>query len=178
MRFLSLLLPLLLTGSLTNCTRPASPAKSTTTAATASSPATTQPPSPAAPAESTYAIRFERTPCMGKCPTFTLEIEPDGHARYEGRTYAPLEGEKELVFKREVLSNVEQLAKKMKFDQMPEDEYGHGMMDAPSAIVSLRQPSGELKTVKCTGMECPPELLALHKYLDRELRAALGVEEE
>ena len=177
---LALTFPLLLTCGLGGCTHAARPtnAPSVSPSASTTPPAKPAPTAPAAPVEPTYAVRFERTPCMGKCPTFVLEVEPDGKAHYVGGAFSPLEGEKELEVARDFFPTVGQLAKQMKFAEMPEDEYGHGMMDAPSAIVTLRQETGELKTVKCTGMECPPELLALHKYLDRQVRTALGVEEE
>lgn len=159
------------------CTRPAPTGKPAATVSVPKSP-TAPAPAQAVEEESTYSLRFERTPCMGKCPAYALTIESDGRARYVGQAYAPLEGEKALVFPNDVLRTAEKLLTTMQFEQMPEDEYGHGMMDAPAAIVTWRLASGELKTVRCTGGECPDQLLDLHRYLDAETRRALGVEGE
>ncbi len=110
---------------------------------------------------------------MGKCPSFVLRVEADGKAHYLGRRFAHYDGEKQLQLAPDVLATVEQLAKQMNFDVLPEDEFGHGMMDAPSAIVTLRREYG-VRSVRCTGRECPQELLDLHRYLDRVLAEAFS----
>ncbi len=127
--------------------------------------ATTSAAAQAAPA----IIRFERTPCMGQCPTYTAEITADGTLRYTGRKFAPKEGDTTARVAPDFIAAVRAAAKEMRFDLMPSDKYGHGMMDAPSAILTI-----DGHTVTCVGGECPPELKRLHNYVDREVTTALG----
>lgn len=115
-------------------------------------------------------IHFERTPCMGRCPSFAADITADGKGHYKGGAFAWKEGEADFQLKADVVGTVRAEAKEMSFAQMPEDEYGRGMMDAPSAILTI-----DGHTVKCTGGECPEALKNLHRYLDAEIQRALGV---
>ncbi|MBC7447891.1 MAG: hypothetical protein H7330_07510 [Hymenobacteraceae bacterium] len=133
------------------------------TKSTAVSPPVAPPPAPA-------VIRFERTPCMGECPAFVAEISADGALRYTGRRFSPKEGEVTSRLSADAVATIRATARAMQFATLPEDAYGHGMMDAPAAILTI-----DGHTVKCTGGECPEELKSLHRYLDRELKTALGI---
>ena len=134
-----------------------------------SKPAGTGPATTAAP----VVVRFERTPCMGTCPAFVAEITADGTLRYSGHKFAPKQGDTTARVSAEVVRNIKAEAAAMRFHLMPADEYGHGMMDAPSAILTI-----DGHVVTCIGGECPPDLNHLHRYLDREIKTALGLEEE
>lgn len=107
---------------------------------------------------------------MGECPAYVAEISADGTLRYTGRKSAPKEGEATGRLAADAVATIRAEARAMKFATMPEDEYGHGMMDAPAAILTI-----DGHTVKCTGGECPEDLKTLHRYLDRVVSTALGV---
>jgi Domain of unknown function (DUF6438) len=126
-----------------------------------------------APTATPPLIRFERTPCFGRCPQFVAEISADGALRYEGGANAPKDGKLTGKLNPDVVKAILDQAEEMGFAKYPEDEFGKGMMDAPSAILTIRG-----HQVKCTGGECPPDLKGLHRYLDQEILRALGEEVE
>jgi len=37
-------------------------------------------------------VKMERTPCMGKCPWYTLEVFEDGRVQYNGKKDAKMQG--------------------------------------------------------------------------------------
>lgn len=39
------------------------------------------------------SIQMTRGACFGRCPSYTVSIESNGNAAYQGRTFAPYEGE-------------------------------------------------------------------------------------
>ncbi len=123
-----------------------------------------------APTAAPPLIRFERTPCMGRCPQFVAEISADGTLRYEGKANAPKEGKLTGKITPDVVKMILSQVDEMGFAKYPEDEFGKGMMDAPSAILTIQG-----HKVSCTGGECPPDLKALHRYLDQEINRALGI---
>lgn len=117
-------------------------------------------------------IRFERTPCMGKCPAFSAEIRPDGSFTYQGGPNAPQEGAAQGKMSKDAVANALSQAREMSFAKLPADEYGKGMTDAPSAILTVVE-RGQAHTVTCVGGECPAQLKELHAFLDEQIRRGL-----
>ena len=79
MHHLTLLL-LLTIGSLTlpACTRKAQPPQSATTKVAADT------------KEAGPVITFQRTPCFGTCPGYSMKVYTDGRVEYEGTRAVPL----------------------------------------------------------------------------------------
>lgn len=51
--------------------------------------------------ETEVSIQMERTACYGKCPVYTLTIEPNGNVTFEGRQYTSTVGKAEAKLERE-----------------------------------------------------------------------------
>ena len=105
---------------------------------------------------------------MGFCPTFVAEIAADGTLRYHPGPNAPYPRDTTVRVAPDVVKNIQTEAAAMHFAQLPADEYGHGMMDAPSLIVTI---GGH--RVTSIGGEGPPALKSLHRYLDQQIKSAL-----
>lgn len=120
-----------------------------------------------------YTLRYERTPCMGNCPVYVAEIDARNRLTFTGGRFAPREGVVKVTLPAEVLNTAREVAAEVKFETLPPDEYGHGMMDAPSEILSLRRPDGTTHTVTSVGGEGPPDLMRLFRYLDTQITEAV-----
>lgn len=48
-------------------------------------------------------LQYERSPCFGPCPAFTLTVEANGHARFSGRRNASPEGKHEAQWSQQDL---------------------------------------------------------------------------
>ena len=143
-------------------TRQAAAGGAATAPATAASAAT--------PTQAPAVIRFERTPCMGFCPTFVAELTTDGILRYHTGPNAPYPRDTTAQVAPDVVRNIQTEAAAMRFAQLPADEYGHGMMDAPSLILTING-----HRVTSIGGEGPDALKSLHRYLDQQIKEALGL---
>ncbi|WP_035563613.1 DUF6438 domain-containing protein [Hymenobacter sp. IS2118] len=107
-----------------------------------------------APATKDYHLRqgggpvltFERTACMGKCPTYTMQVYADGRVMYEGRRYVPLMGQRDLKLPAATVADMLRKAQEAQFDQF-EDRYAAYTTDLPSTIIGIQQPNGLLKKV-------------------------------
>ncbi len=91
-------------------------------------------------------LTFERTPCYGICPAYSMQVFADGRVVYNGRRAVPLLGEKELKLPAAAVAEMLRTAQEAHFDQF-QDRYARGTTDLPSAVVGVRQPNGHLKTV-------------------------------
>ena len=91
-------------------------------------------------------ITFERTPCFGKCPAYSMQVFADGRVLYEGRRDVPMLGQKELKVSTATVADMLRRAKEAHFDQF-QTRYSQNTTDLPNTIVSVRQPNGQLKTV-------------------------------
>lgn len=144
MRYFSLLLLSFFTFSLSACAQKATSQKTRTQkvnkkAAAQASPKVT--PTTAGP-----VLTFERTPCFGTCPAYTMQLFADGRVTYEGRRAVPLMGSHVLKLPAAAVTEMLRQAKEAHFDTF-EKQYSRGTTDLPSTVVAIRQPDGTLKTV-------------------------------
>lgn len=98
-------------------------------------------PTPAGP-----VLTFERTPCFGTCPAYSMQVFADGRVAYEGRHSVPLMGKHDLKLPAATVAEMLRQAKTAHFETF-EKEYKTGATDLPSTIVAIRQPDGTLKKV-------------------------------
>lgn len=89
---------------------------------------------------------LQRTPCFGKCPAYTVEIDADGSARYTGRSNAPREGE--------FTGQVEKAAMQALYDRASsigffgfQDKYDGQVTDLPSTIIRVNANGQDKKVV-------------------------------
>ncbi|GAB3312412.1 DUF6438 domain-containing protein [Hymenobacter humi] len=96
--------------------------------------------------EAGAVLTFERTPCMGRCPAYVMQIFADGRVAYEGRGAVPVLGAKELKLPVATVAEILHTAREAHFEQF-EDRYSQGTSDLPSTVITIRQPNGQLKRV-------------------------------
>ena len=111
-------------------------------------------------------ITFERTPCFGTCPGYSMKVFADGRVAYEGRRAVPLMGPRELRLPAATVAEMLRMAREAQFEQFQES-YSRGVTDLPSTIVAVRQPNGQLKTVTVEG-GAPENVQALFAYLGNQ----------
>jgi len=98
-----------------------------------------------APAEAPV-LTFDRTPCFGACPVYSMQVFADGRVAYEGKRGVPMLGKKELHMPANTLAEILNKAKEVHFTEL-QDRYSQNTSDLPSTVVSIRQASGKVKTV-------------------------------
>ncbi|MDO7847159.1 DUF6438 domain-containing protein [Hymenobacter sp. M29] len=91
-------------------------------------------------------LTFERTPCFGTCPVYTMQVFADGRVAYEGRHNVAIMGKKEFKLPAATVADMLRQAKEARFETF-EAQYRSGVTDMPSTIVAIRQPDGTLKKV-------------------------------
>ena len=108
-------------------------------------------------------LTFERTPCFGTCPAYSMQVFADGRVAYEGRHSVPLMGKQELKLPAATVTEMLRQAKMAHFETF-EKEYLSGATDLPSTIVAIRQPDGSLKKVKAEN-NAPENVKGYFAYL-------------
>jgi hypothetical protein len=109
-------------------------------------------------------IGIERTPCYGKCPTYTLIVKSDGTLRYKG--VANVERLGEYTGKIDQF-RFEQLAQFIKDSDYMEldDAYTHMITDNPSVYTTVLM-SGKRKTIRNYANSGPTKLWAIEQLID------------
>ena len=114
-------------------------------------------------------LTFERTPCFGTCPAYTMHVFADGRVAYEGRRGVPTIGTKELKLPAAAVTDMLNQAKEARFEQF-QDRYSQNTTDLPSTIIAVRQPGGKLKTVVLEE-GAPENVRQLFTYIGNQLDA-------
>ena len=91
-------------------------------------------------------LTFERTPCYGSCPAYSMEVYADGRVAYEGRHSVPMMGKRDLKLPAGTVAEMLRQAQQAHFETF-EKAYLSGATDMSSTIVAIRQPDGTLKKV-------------------------------
>ena len=110
---------------------------------------------------------LKRTPCLGTCPVFKLEVYTDGFVLYKGKNYVDLIGDYTGVL------NSEQLAVVVKFFNDAdfyafESEYNDGRLDIPATIIEYYGPKGDKKVEART--EIPKKFRVLTSELEKLIK--------
>ena len=119
--------------------------------------------------ETNPVLTFERTPCFGTCPAYTMQVFADGRVVYEGRRRVPMLGTKELKLPAAAVTDMLNQAKEARFEQF-QDRYSQNTTDLPSTIIAVRQPGGQLKTVVLEE-GAPENVRQLFTYIGNQLDA-------
>ena len=120
----------------------------------------------ATPAPAGPVLTFERTPCYGRCPAYSIQVYADGRVAYDGRRDVPLMGQHQLKLPAAAIADMLRQAKESRFETF-DKRYSRNTTDLPSTIVAIRQPDGTLKSV--TVEEGAPESVrSLFTYLGNQ----------
>jgi len=106
---------------------------------------------------------LKRTPCLGTCPVFKLEVYSDGFVMYNGKNYVDLIGDYSGVLDPEQLADVEDLFTNAEFYSFQAD-YNDGRLDIPATIIEYYGPEGVKKVEART--EIPKRFRVLASELE------------
>ncbi|HMQ46458.1 MAG TPA: DUF6438 domain-containing protein [Saprospiraceae bacterium] len=108
-------------------------------------------------------VEISKTPCFGRCPTYTFTLNGQGEATYNGRKFVELEGDHTRVFPIDT-TNVA-FATLIAADLWQyQDEYTAPVTDLPTTYLSFHH-DGKSKRIKLYA-QYPQELEALVKELE------------
>ena len=112
----------------------------------------------------TVVIIYEKTPCFGSCPTFTMTIKGDDLSMvYKGKQNVSKKGEYHKTIREGELKGLMDAFAKAKFFEL-QDSYDGQVTDLPSTYVTYTL-NGKTKKVK-DRYKAPGELKDLEKALD------------
>jgi hypothetical protein len=104
-----------------------------------------------------------RTPCLGSCPVYKLEVYTDGYVKYNGRNYVDLMGIYTGYLKPDQIKNVIQYFNKADFYSFS-DKYVDYRLDIPSIIIEYNSENGFKKVEAST--EIPRNFRVLTSELE------------
>lgn len=113
---------------------------------------------------------LQRTPCFGKCPAYTVEINADGSARYSGRSFAPREGEFTGQVDKATMQHLYDQALSIGFFSF-QDSYDGPVTDIPSTIIRVHADGKDKKVVG--RVKTPPAFKPFAAYADSLLKAVI-----
>jgi len=113
------------------------------------------------------SISMSRGACFGRCPSYTLTIEENGKAAYQGRTFAPFQGFYEKQFSRNEVAGLFREFSKYRVDTC-KNEYTVIIADMPGLDYNLVI-NGKEKTVHNANFG--PEFLSdLSRLVDKTVK--------
>lgn len=110
---------------------------------------------------------LKRTPCLGTCPVFKLEVYADGFVMYNGKNYVELIGDYTGVLNSEQLADVEKFFSEADFYAF-ESEYNDGRLDIPATIIEYYGSQGNKKVEART--EIPTKFRVLASELEKLIK--------
>ena len=110
-------------------------------------------------------IRYEKTPCFGTCPQFTMTVRSDGFAFYQGKRFVEMEGSWRGECNQKQIEEVLLKAQEIGFLDMEDSYDNHLVTDLPSTTAVLTVNS-QTKSV-LNRYEGPKELAQLYEVLDK-----------
>lgn len=118
-------------------------------------------------------IEFERHPCYGTCPIYSMTIYGSGVVIYDGVSYVDVEGERVKVISQEEMKSLLSVFEKANFYSL-DDRYTNGVTDLDSITLTVNI-DGRTKKIRHYEIFCgsdsgydaaPPELCALEQKLE------------
>jgi len=79
---------------------------------------------------------FQRTPCYGTCPAYTMNIFADGRVEYEGQRFVTLLGKHTLSLPVATVNELLAEAKRIDFNKLQE-RYAGNTTDLPANIITV-----------------------------------------
>jgi len=107
----------------------------------------------------------QKTPCFGKCPTFTITFDAKGYATYEGKKHVDRMGKWRATIGGRECSMILAEAQKIGYFSLPKTCPANGkfIADLPFTITTLE--FGNQKHQIRNNMDAPQELINYENYL-------------
>jgi len=129
-----------------------------------------------APRQQEPVLVYQRTPCYGRCPSYTASVFTDGRVEYDGQRYVPLVGKHTLSLPPATVAELVAEGKKIGFAQL-KDRYAGNTSDLPATIITLH-PAGQPAKAVYASEDIPANLQAYIKYLNEHLDPLAGLSME
>lgn len=128
---------------------------------------------PAAPVPADLVITLERTPCYGRCATYTVALHADGTVHFTGTRFTAVTGPQAATIPRDSVAAIARALDALGFDRLPEQmTYGtpscpERIADLPTAVVTRRAGGVTKRVVHSPGCSGAPQALtALEQRID------------
>lgn len=128
----------------------------------------------AQPGQDIPLLHFQKTPCLGICPSYEATIAANGKIRYIGYEHVPLQDTAYFELPQQELRALQQEIAQLHYTAF-QDNYHTDWSDMPSTIVTFFEKGKEVKRVK--HQEGGPQRL-LHFNEQLHLRLMQLAEEE
>jgi len=107
---------------------------------------------------------LKRTPCLGTCPVYNIEIYKDGFVRYKGKNHVDRIGESVGSIDSDQITKVNLIFEKATFYSF-NDEYTDSRLDIPSTVIEYYSDNGGYKKVVAS-TDIPREFRVLVSELE------------
>ncbi len=108
---------------------------------------------------------IERSPCFGKCRTYSISVYKSGYVVYEGKQWVENIGLFYTFITPGKMAEISAFAEKIGFAEMNDSYRDPNIMDVPSTYTSYRV-NGKIKRIDNTFGNPPAGLIEFEKYLD------------
>ena len=109
-------------------------------------------------------ISLERTPCLGRCPSYRISIYNTGRVLYEGYTFVEREGNFETQLDQSELEQLKKVMEQIDIFTL-KDKYDSYKTDIPSCILHLNDGEQSKKIYDRDG--APLSLMNFEKLIDK-----------
>lgn len=106
-------------------------------------------------------LHFQKTPCLGVCPSYEAIIYANGRIRYIGYEHVPVVDTAYFELPDQVLADIKQDIASLQYTKLP-DTYLTNWSDMPSTITTFYEAGKEVKRIK-QQEGGPQSLLALQE---------------
>jgi hypothetical protein len=81
-------------------------------------------------------IKLFRSPCLGTCPVYSIEVQGNGLVVFEGDEFVPVTGERHSWVSKQTIRKLVNAFQKADFFSL-KDKYGAAVMDSPVCVISI-----------------------------------------
>lgn len=116
---------------------------------------------------------FQRTPCFGKCPTYTATVFRNGRVEYLGERWVPVLGKHTTQLPAATVTEMLAAARRIDFNSLPPQFTGN-VSDLPGVIIAVYQPGQHVHRVE-GNQNMPENLQGYITYLRSQLDPVAGI---
>ena len=92
-----------------------------------------------------FTLQISKTPCYGKCPIYTLNIDQDGSAHFEGERFTDIKGTHDTVLSKADMDTLKTRLSEADFHNLDSLYYDEMTTDLPSTVFTLKAPKADYR---------------------------------
>lgn len=112
-------------------------------------------------------IMLQRTPCYGRCPTYTVKIYASGYSTYEGKAHVDMEGNHSTTMSKDDITSIKKMAENVKFFDL-NNIYDTNVTDFPTTHLYIQDQGKKKQVLDRQGG--PKELKELETFIDELIK--------